>query len=100
MVGVALTLATYSNKAVAIGAVSFYVDHFVTGRITQFTYGTAGKTPYQPLNPEHIIREHKSFLDPAGNKRIPGRFKTMLPRVCYPLAFIDPPERFRRIAGD
>jgi len=71
---------THTNRAVAVGAVSFYVDHFVTGRISKFTYGTLGNARYQPSNPEHVMREHKSWVDPAGNKWVPNRFNTMLPR--------------------
>ena len=80
----ALTLVTLSNKAVAVGAISFYVDHFVTGRISKFTYGAACSAPYNFFNSEHRKREHLSFLNPAGERRIPDYFETMLPRVRYP----------------
>lgn len=95
----ALTPATHSNKAVAVGAVSFYVDHFVTGRISKFTYGIPYGIVYQPSDPEHVKRERKSYLDAAGDKRINERFENMLPRVCHPLPFIDPLEQFRCIIG-
>ena len=78
-----LTLVTHSNKAVTVGAISFYVDHFVTGRISKFTYGAACNAPYHFFNLEHRKREHLSFLNPAGERRIPGYFETMLPRVCH-----------------
>jgi len=78
-----LTLVAHSNKAVAVGAISFYVDHFVTGRISKFTYGVACNVSYRFINLEHRKREHLSFLNPAGKKRIPGYFETMLPRVCH-----------------
>jgi len=71
---------THTNKAVAVGAVSFYVDHFVTGRISKFTYGVPGNTIYQAYNPEHVQREHKSYLDLAGERRIPDHFGAMLSR--------------------
>jgi len=78
-----LTPVTHSNKAVAVGAISFYVDHFVTGRISKFTYGAACSVPYHFFNPEHRRREHLSFLNPGGEKRIPEYFETMLPRVRH-----------------
>jgi len=70
----------HTNKAVAIGAVSYYVDHFVTGRVTQFTYGVPCNTPYDPSNPEHARRAHKSYINAMGEKRIPDHFVSMLSR--------------------
>ena len=72
-----------SNKAVAVGAVSFYVDHFVTGRISKYTYGVPCSTDYDPSDPEHIRREHKSFIDSMGEKLVPDHFITMLSRVRH-----------------
>ncbi|KAF9650931.1 hypothetical protein BDM02DRAFT_3163995 [Thelephora ganbajun] len=71
---------TATNKAVAVGAVSFYVDHFVTGRISKFTYGVPCSITYNPFDPEHAQRAHKSFIDAMGERRIPGYFTTMLSR--------------------
>jgi len=70
----------HTNKAVAVGAVSYYVDHFVTGRISKFTYGAPSRTVYEASNPEHTKRAHKAYIDPMGDKRIPGHFKTILSR--------------------
>ena len=79
--GTHLDVCYRSNKAVAVGAISFYVDHFVTGRISKFTYGAACNAPYNFFSSEHRKREHLSFLNPAGDRRIPDCFETMLPRV-------------------
>jgi len=68
---------THTNKAVAVGAVSFYIDRFVTGRISKFTYGVPCVILYEPLNPEHTKRNHKSYVDVRGDKRLPA-FSTML----------------------
>jgi hypothetical protein len=91
MIGPTLTPATHSNKAVAVGAVSYYLDHFVTGRISKFTYGAACCITYQPSNPEHVRRGHKSYLDAAGEKTLPDFFQTMLLRVRHPPSSITPP---------
>jgi len=99
MTGPTLTPVTHSNKAVAVGAVLFYVDHFVTGRIAKFTFGAPSVTVYQPSDPEYIMREHKSWLDPEGNKRVPDCFETMLSRVCHLPPFIDPPNNFITLQG-
>ncbi|KAF9649037.1 hypothetical protein BDM02DRAFT_3095383 [Thelephora ganbajun] len=69
-----------TNKAVAIGAVSYYVDHFVTGRISKFTYGVPCNILYNSSNPEHARRAHKLFVDAMGERCVPGHFDTMLSR--------------------
>jgi len=79
-----LMLVTHSNKPVAVGAISFYVDRFVTRRISKFTYGAACSAPYHFFDLEHRRRKHLSFLDPAGQRCIPDYFKTMLPQVRRP----------------
>ena len=76
------------DKAVAIGAVSYYVDHFVKGRISKFTYGVLCHTLYDPTNPEHVRRAHKSYVDAMGDKYVPGYFETMLPRVRHVRYFL------------
>jgi len=68
----------HTNKAVAIGAISYYVDHFVTGRISKFTYGVPCSVLYNATNPEHVRRAHKTYTDGMGDKRISGCFDTML----------------------
>jgi len=78
-----VTLVIARNKAVAIGAVSYYVDHFVTTRISKFTYGVFGGTPYDSSNPEHVRRTHESYVDTMGVRRIPDHFRVMLSRVCH-----------------
>src|SRR5258706_68368 len=77
-----LTLVALSNKVV--GVISFYVDHFVTRRISKFTYGAACNVSYHFFNPEHRRRKSLSFLNPAGERRVPGYFGTMLLQVCHP----------------
>ena len=88
--GGAVTVAAHRSKAVAFGAVSFYVDHSVTGRLSKFTYGITRHISYDPLNPEHVKREHSTFLDTSGGRRVPGYFETMVSRVCYPPHLLDP----------
>ena len=69
------------NKAVAIGAVSYYVDHFVIARISKFTCGSPCNAVYDPSDPDHIQRLDKSFFDATGERMVPGSFRTMLTRV-------------------
>ena len=74
----------HRNKAVAIGAVSYYVDHFVKGRISKFAYGVSDFVNYNSSDPEHVRRKHKSYVNAMGEKRVPDHFKIMLPRVRQP----------------
>ena len=99
MTGPALTLVMHSNKAVAVGAISYYVDHFVTGRISKFTYGIPCGIIYDSSNPEHVRRKNKSYVNVTGDKAFSGGFDTMLSRVCQPSPLVNTPRQFRRIAG-
>lgn len=71
----------YRSKAVADGAISFYLDHFVRTRVAKVTYGAFANALYNPHNPEHRERESDTFLSMAGEKRIQGSFTIILPKV-------------------
>ena len=71
----------HRNKAVAIGAVSYYIDHFVAARVLKFTYGVPCETTYDPSDPEHARRFNKSYVDEIGTRYVRGAFDTMLTRV-------------------
>ncbi|KAG1846557.1 hypothetical protein DFJ58DRAFT_747163 [Suillus subalutaceus] len=66
------------NKAVADGAVSFYIDHLVSSRVARATYGVECFIPYHSGDPEHQVRLHKSFIDPTGELCIPEYFESIL----------------------
>ena len=76
-----LTFHATSNKAVADGAISFHVDHFVSARVSKFAYGTNVRTPYDPENPEHLARSARCSRDLTGALMIGGLFDVILPRV-------------------
>ena len=82
--GLTLRPVTHSNKVVAVGAALFYVDHYVTGRISKFTYGASCYLFYNPSNREHVRRKKKTFLNAAGDRCVPDCFTSMLLRVCHP----------------
>ncbi|KAF9783741.1 hypothetical protein BJ322DRAFT_1021545 [Thelephora terrestris] len=69
---------TNINKVAAVGAVSFYIDRFVRGRISKFTYGVPCSVIYNPFDPQHAKREGETYIDLEGDKCVPGAFKTML----------------------
>jgi hypothetical protein len=58
------------NKAVADGAVSYYLDHFVVGRIARHTYGIPISVLYDPADPDHRKRKHMMFEGIAGEDRL------------------------------
>ncbi|KAF8161586.1 hypothetical protein B0H34DRAFT_673485 [Crassisporium funariophilum] len=72
---------SHVNKAVADGAVSFFIDHFVAARVSKLAYGTEIYTAYQPRNPDHFARVHKKFISPMGIDCIAEQFSTILPKV-------------------
>lgn len=49
------------NKAVAEGAISWYLDRFVTGRIVKHTYGTPSTVEFNPSDPEHCERSDMKY---------------------------------------
>jgi hypothetical protein len=55
------------SKAVAAGAISYYLDHFVVGRIVRYTYGIPGFIPYDPSDSEHRKRSNKKYLGMTGD---------------------------------
>jgi len=71
----------HRNKAVADGAASYYVDHFVDTRIARWNYGTKMRTLYDANNAEHRHREHTTIFNAAGEKRVPNRFDIILNKV-------------------
>jgi len=70
-----------SNKAVADGAVSFYIDHLVSSRVARTTYGIKTRTRYNSQDPEHRARKHTRFINRAGHSSIPNKFESILLKV-------------------
>ncbi|EIW80584.1 hypothetical protein CONPUDRAFT_154610 [Coniophora puteana RWD-64-598 SS2] len=69
-----------TGKAVADGAVSFYVDHLVSARFSKFTYGFNCSTRYDCHDPEHALREETVYTSLSGVKVIPNHFDIILPK--------------------
>ncbi|TFK78163.1 hypothetical protein K466DRAFT_438595, partial [Polyporus arcularius HHB13444] len=47
---------SHTSKAVAHGAVCFYLEHFVSARVMKMTYGIAIVVDYNRKDPEHALR--------------------------------------------
>ncbi|KAJ7681552.1 hypothetical protein B0H14DRAFT_3678127 [Mycena olivaceomarginata] len=65
---------SHVNKAVADGAVSFYLDHYVSARISKHTYGIECIVNYNATNAEHRARSKTTHKDAAGRLVVPKSF--------------------------
>ncbi|ESK91430.1 hypothetical protein Moror_2703 [Moniliophthora roreri MCA 2997] len=70
----------FVNKAVAEGAVSFYLDHCVTTRVSRFNYGVRFKVRFNSADPEHQKRAFATYVQPDGQTYISGLFDVILPK--------------------
>ncbi|KAG2129861.1 uncharacterized protein EDB93DRAFT_1265156 [Suillus bovinus] len=68
----------HANKAVADGAVSFYIDHLVSSRVARVAYGIECRTRYNVQDPEHLVRQHKVVIDVDGGTYLHERFQSIL----------------------
>ncbi|KAJ7288674.1 hypothetical protein C8J57DRAFT_1281001 [Mycena rebaudengoi] len=69
---------SHVNKAVADGAVSFYLDHFVSARIAKNTDGVKVLVQYQPQNAEHRTRSMSLQRSASGEWEVPNGFSAIL----------------------
>ncbi|EFI28055.1 hypothetical protein CC1G_14081 [Coprinopsis cinerea okayama7 len=76
---------TVLRPDIADGALSFYLDHRVVSRVSRFTYGVNCHVPYNPRDEEHQIRSITSWFSASGNRRLPGFFSVILPKVLLHL---------------
>ncbi|KAI5116123.1 hypothetical protein M0805_004503 [Coniferiporia weirii] len=65
-------------KAVVDGAISFYLDHFVSSRIAGIAYGFGSCPVYDPNNPEHVRRKASTYVLPSGKRMVSGAFSVIL----------------------
>lgn len=70
-----------SVKAVADGAVSFFIDHHVMARVAKISYGAPCSRTYNASDPEHVKRSEHRYMRPSGDYSLPGGFSTILPKV-------------------
>ncbi|KAF5317127.1 hypothetical protein D9611_003509 [Ephemerocybe angulata] len=68
------------NKAVADGAMSFYIDHCVRTRVSKFTYGQFSNTKFDPHNAEHQKRFANTYISLSGQRNVKNNFSIILPR--------------------
>ncbi|KAJ7050735.1 hypothetical protein C8F01DRAFT_1000211, partial [Mycena amicta] len=73
---------SYVNKAVADGAVSFSLDHFVTVRVARETYSIECTMPYNPHDRQHVLCSKLGKNDLSGKKVLRKIFSPILLKVC------------------
>ncbi|KAI0725425.1 hypothetical protein C8Q72DRAFT_888785 [Fomitopsis betulina] len=66
-----------TSKAVAEGALWFYLDHRVRARTIRYTYGSGVAPWYTPSNPEHIARAHLKYTVANGESAIKTGFAVL-----------------------
>jgi len=69
---------SHANKAVADGAIAFYLDHIVSVRVARWTYGTEYSIRYNPSNPQHAARSAFVLTGASGQKYVPKAFCAIL----------------------
>ncbi|KDQ52422.1 hypothetical protein JAAARDRAFT_483339 [Jaapia argillacea MUCL 33604] len=70
----------FTNKAVADGALSFYLDHFVSARVARMAYGSPCNALYDSSDTEHVSRASQIYVDYAGYDRLRHGFSLILPK--------------------
>ncbi|THH05876.1 hypothetical protein EW145_g4483 [Phellinidium pouzarii] len=68
-------------KAVADGAISFYLDQFVSSRVSKASYGIEISYDYDSTDPEHNARMEDLSRQPSGRYVVSGGFATILKRA-------------------
>ncbi|KZP18863.1 hypothetical protein FIBSPDRAFT_744893, partial [Athelia psychrophila] len=71
---------SHVNKAVADGAISFYLNRRVSARVSRKTYGSRCGTLFSPQDPEHQRRSHTIYTSISGKKRLPNAFDIIIPK--------------------
>ncbi|KAG6885089.1 hypothetical protein C0993_005972 [Termitomyces sp. T159_Od127] len=89
---------SHLNKAVADGAVSFYIDHFVRARYSKYTYGIASYVPYDITNVEHRQRLSTVFTDSDGVDNVQHVFSPILYKGTEVMELTEFREQFFRKA--
>ncbi|KAI1793722.1 hypothetical protein LXA43DRAFT_202911 [Ganoderma leucocontextum] len=71
---------SHTNKAVADGAVSFFLDNCVSSRVMKMTYGVHVTVDYNPDDPAHLARQDQKFVRPSGRVMLREGFSILLQR--------------------
>ncbi|KAF7970806.1 hypothetical protein HWV62_22810 [Athelia sp. TMB] len=70
----------FSNKAVADGAMAYYLDHRVSARVSSKTYGMVCSTIFRKDDPAHRARMHTLYTGASGHQYVQHKFTSILPK--------------------
>ncbi|KAI0668088.1 hypothetical protein C8Q78DRAFT_1048352 [Trametes maxima] len=68
----------HTSKAVAEGAVSYHLEHFVSARVMKLTYGIEVSVKYDHTNPEHYARQADKYVRASGRVVLRKGFSTIV----------------------
>lgn len=74
--------AEYSAKTVAEGAISYYINNYVSSRLSRFAIGVIGSVLYDPRDPAHVTRSSSTVCRQDGTAILQGAFLVILRKVC------------------
>ncbi|KAK0434116.1 hypothetical protein EV421DRAFT_1909621 [Armillaria borealis] len=74
---------SHVNKAVADGAMTFYLDHAVTSRVSKFSYGVQVVRTFIPGDAEYRKCKNKAYIDAIGDLMVGDQFSIMLPKNTH-----------------
>ena len=57
-------------------------------RVSKITYGNFCSIPYDPNDPDHILRYHSVYTTVSGEERLSGFFDIILPKVSCLFSFL------------
>ena len=78
---VLMLVLVHSAKAVAEGAVLYYIDGHVSSRVSKVTYGAPSAVPYNAFDPDHLRRTEHIRIMPSGKFMVNGGFEVVLKKV-------------------
>ncbi|PBK82153.1 hypothetical protein ARMGADRAFT_1019748 [Armillaria gallica] len=74
---------SHVNKAVADGAMSFYLDRAVTSRVSKFDYGVEISRVFVPGDPEYEKRKDKAYIIASGAFVVGDQFSIVIPKNTH-----------------
>jgi hypothetical protein len=69
----------YRSKAVANGALAWFLDNSVTTRVNKYHYGVSIGIPYVAHDPEMEARPR--YMSPSGEWRVNGAWSSVVKKV-------------------
>ncbi|KAK0476522.1 hypothetical protein EDD18DRAFT_1215707 [Armillaria luteobubalina] len=72
---------SHVNKAVADGAVSFYIYNIVSARVSSIIMARECTPALNPSDPEHARRKSQIYILPNGEEALAGQYNIILPKA-------------------